>query len=92
MFKDGVQPILRKYGYSCTNGSDMTRVTGWIEILLILRPLVPNVHDRRTILDWLNRSFVGSLNYYELGLKIDKANGMVTHNGNKYHFTPVFNV
>lgn len=93
MVHEGVHPVLSKYGYACTNGSDIPFIVGWLEILVILSRLVPNVGMRQEILDWLNKDIVGSYTVASLGLEINKSEGVVTErNGTKHKFTPVYNM
>ena len=47
MIKEGVKPVIKKYRYSCTNKSDKRLVTGWLEMLVILRKIVPDVSQRQ---------------------------------------------
>jgi len=90
MVKDGVRPVVSKYGYVCTNGGDLPLVIGWLEVLIILVKVVPNIGTRQEILDWINRNYVGSYSKPALGIEIDKARGVISCNGTTYEFTPVF--
>lgn len=90
MFKEGVRSVVSKYGYVCTNGGDLPVVIGWLEVLIILVKCAPNVGTRQEILDWINRSYVGTYSNPILGIEIDMANGVISCNGTTYHFTPVF--
>ncbi|KAF9456610.1 hypothetical protein BDZ94DRAFT_1275292 [Collybia nuda] len=93
MVHEGVRPILTKYGYACTNGSDIPIITGWLEILVLLFKLIPNTGIRQEMLDWLNKDEVGSYYVPNFGLEIDKHKGIVTErDGTKHNFTPVFNI
>jgi hypothetical protein len=64
-------------------------VIGWLEILVILYKIIPNMRARREIYDILDKPWVGSFYHYELGIEIDKANGIISANGTNYKFTPV---
>jgi len=86
----GVKEVVKKYGYKCTNESDAKLVVGWLEILLILCKVVPDVGDRQMVFDELNRPFVGSLQLIHWGLEIDKSKGIIKCNGETYEFTPVY--
>jgi hypothetical protein len=90
MLKEGVRPIISKHRYACTNGSDLDFVIGWLELLVIVATIVPKITDRQQVLDWVDKSFVGRCQCAELGIDIDKAVGVVSHNGKTYQFTPVF--
>jgi hypothetical protein len=94
MFQEGVRPVVSKHGYIqvCTNGGDLPLVTviGWLEVLVILVKVVPNTGTRQEILDWINKSNVGSYSNPILGIEIDKARGVLSCNGTTYQFTPVF--
>jgi len=90
LIAEGVRPTISKHRYGCTNGSDLDLVIGWLELLVIIAKIVPDVSRRQDILDWVDKSSVGSYNAMQLGITVDKANGVVTHHGKTYHFTPVF--
>lgn len=97
MFEEGVGRVFSKYGYTCTNGSDSRFVIGWLELLIILTKCVPNVSARRSILDQVDRSFVGSVSLYSMtsphsgaDITIDKSKGIVSYHGATYRFTPLF--
>ncbi|KAF8250245.1 hypothetical protein K440DRAFT_659687 [Wilcoxina mikolae CBS 423.85] len=90
MAKDGVRPVVSKYGYVCTNGGDLPLVIGWLEVLIILAKVVPNAGTRQEIFNWINRDYVGSYANPVLGIEIDKARGVISCNGTTYEFTPVF--
>lgn len=90
MFDKGVIPVIEKYAYKCTNEGDSRLVIGWLEIVVILAKVVPNVGTRQEIWDWVNRPYVGTYSNPELRLEIDKAKGLISSNGITYEFTPVF--
>jgi len=92
MVETGVKPVINKYGYKCTNESDSRLVIGWIEILVILSKIVPDVSQRQEIFDWINGPYVGSLSIPNLGTKIDKSKGLISCNKTIYEFTPVFSL
>jgi hypothetical protein len=92
MVYDGVGAVMEWYRYRCTNEADSLLVTGWLEILVILAKIVPNIGTRQEILDSLNRLYTGSYSNPFLGIDIDKAEGLVRHNGRVYRFTPVFHL
>jgi hypothetical protein len=90
MFSEGVRAIVSKYDYVCTNSDDLTIIIGWLELLVILARIVPDVYARHMILDWFDKSEIGSFIWPDLGLKIDKLKGTIRCKGIKYEFTPVF--
>ncbi|KAG0001670.1 hypothetical protein BGZ80_006138, partial [Entomortierella chlamydospora] len=90
MVRDGVQPTLKKHGYQCTNQSDLSLVTGWMEILVILFKTVPNVRDRQEIIDAIYAPVAGSLKHFGLNLEIDKSAGTITIDGTIHKFTPIY--
>ena len=92
MGTSGVRPVLSKYNYVCTNGSEMRLIIGWLELLIVLAKVVPNVGSRRYILDLVEKEEAGSLSMPDLGIRIDKVNGILSCNGTNYDFTPVFNL
>jgi len=51
---DGMVPTLEKHGHRCTNSSDLRLVTVWLEILVILHKIVPDVHVRQEAMDVLS--------------------------------------
>ena len=85
-----VKPIIEKYEYRCTTKGDMKLVVGWLELLVLLRRIVGNVRHRQWIFDLLNQPYAGSMTIPELGMEIDKANGVITVGGEEFEFTPVF--
>ncbi|KAG0376367.1 hypothetical protein BGX24_007860, partial [Mortierella sp. AD032] len=90
MVRDGVLPTLEKYGYRCTNQSDLSLVTGWMEIMVILFKTVPDVRTRQEIVDRTYAPFVGSVTFYDPELEIDKSAGTITIGGMVHKFTPIF--
>ncbi|KAF9083381.1 hypothetical protein BGX29_003196 [Mortierella sp. GBA35] len=91
MVSSGVQPTFKKYGYQCTNQSDLTLVTGWSEILVIVFKTVPNVLWRQKILLHIYQPSVSQLSIHDdLGLKIDKSAGTITISGEVHKFTPIY--
>jgi hypothetical protein len=90
MAKQGVEAVVKKYGYRCTNKGDEKLVIGWIELLIILATVVPNVSQRQEIFDWINKGEIGKMTIENLGLHIDKAQGVITSNGRTFHFNPVY--
>ncbi|THU98589.1 hypothetical protein K435DRAFT_777365 [Dendrothele bispora CBS 962.96] len=90
MFVDGVQPVISRHKYACTNGSDMRLLIGWLEVLVILFKIVPDTSSRQSICDMINRDYVGSYFNTELGLRVDKYKGVISYKGFDHNFTPVF--
>ncbi|RYP47637.1 hypothetical protein DL768_006335 [Monosporascus sp. mg162] len=90
MARDGVDEVVARYDYKCTNDSDKTLVIGWISVLVILARTVPDVSERQAIFDWINKGEVGSMTVPDLGLTIDKARGIVRTRDETFHFNPVF--
>jgi hypothetical protein len=88
--RTSVKCVLWRHGYKCTNKSDLRMVTGWLEMLVILRKVVPDVSYRQEVWDWVNKSEIGTYWNPRTDLKIDKAKGEVRHGGKAYRFTPVF--
>jgi hypothetical protein len=89
MHTAGVQPVLRKYGYHCTNDSDMSRITMWLEIIFILLKVVPSTDNRRYLFEWINGCDGGLYSFPGSDITIDKTRGIITHKGTDYPFTPV---
>jgi hypothetical protein len=89
MFTIGVQPVLRKYGYRCSNEKDMSRITMWLEILFILLKVVPLVDDRQDIFESINGSGGGWYSFLDLDIIVDKKEGIIKHKGTEYRFTPM---
>jgi hypothetical protein len=87
---DGVIPTLEKYGYRCTNSSDLRLVTGWLEILVILHKVLPEIQDRQETLDKIYHPSAGTYWNPDLGLTVNKNDGTIVHNQIVYQFTPVF--
>ena len=93
MFTSGVRPVFDKYGYKCTNESDLKLVTGWLEIHVLLRKIFEDdVRSRREILDQINKPSVGKCTYWsERGLKftVDKVEGIISYLDCIARFTPL---
>ncbi|KLO89437.1 uncharacterized protein LW93_1496 [Fusarium fujikuroi] len=88
-----VKSTVQKYEYKCTNESDMRLVTGWLEILVLMARIFPDdIASRQVVLDNLNRPSIGTFSSPAMGLKVDKAKGILCHKGYIYRFTPVFHV
>ena len=92
MIENGVQHVIDKYEYKCTNDMDSTLVIGWLEIHIILHKLVPDTGRKQWLFDWINRPTVGSIFDPETGLTIDKAKGVISYDGTDYAFNPVFHL
>jgi hypothetical protein len=54
-YKTSVKSVLKRHGYRCTNKSDLRMVTGWLEMLVILREVVPNGGNRQGVWDWVKQ-------------------------------------
>ena len=85
----GVRYVLNRYGYRCTNQSDLVLVVGWLEILLILSRLVPSIRTRRAILDAVDNYTVRTCYHEQSGIAVDKSKGFITMDERTYEFTPV---
>ncbi|KAF9456600.1 hypothetical protein BDZ94DRAFT_1275255 [Collybia nuda] len=90
LVQEGVRPTLSKYGYTCTNNSDILYVIGWLEVLVILVKIFPDVGMRQQILDSLDTDNVGIFRLTPIGLGIDKRRGIITEqDGTEHRFTPI---
>jgi len=93
MLKDGVRPVVEKYGYQCTQKEDFDLLVGFLELLILLAKILPhNITARRVIRDIINEPYVGSVTDYDTGIEIDKAKGVISYQGKTYRFTPVFHL
>jgi hypothetical protein len=90
MTQHGVKPVVKKYGYRCTNKGDEKLVIGWIELLIILGTVVPDVDQRQEIFDWIDKGEIGEVTMENLDLHIDKAQGIIVSKGRTFHFSPVY--
>lgn len=95
MLTSGVRSVIDKYGYKCTNESDLDIVTGWLEIHVLLCQIFDSeddVHSRRELHDEINRKEVGEfLGYLDWGtITVDKVNGIISYLGRTVRFTPLF--
>jgi hypothetical protein len=73
MIKEGVRPVISKHHYGCTNGSDLDLVIGWLELLIILAKVVPDVKERKEMLDFVDKLGAGICHFYGSGIIIDKG-------------------
>jgi len=89
MFGKGVHTVISNHQYACTEGSDLQLITGWLELLLILAKVVPDITERRDILDFAERSSVGLYTNLGYGIKIDKRQGVLSYLGTTYKFNPL---
>ncbi len=93
MLTSGVRPVIDKYGYKCTNESDLDIVTGWLEIhVLLCQIFEDDVHSRRELHDEINRKEAGSFScYLDWGIiTVDKVDGIISYLGRTVRFTPLF--
>lgn len=92
MTKVGVTQIIQQRGYCCTNDGDEELVIGCLEILVIFSRISLLPVDRKRILDSLMTPTFGDTSYWSgMGvIKVDKHAGIISHNGTKYRFTPIF--
>jgi hypothetical protein len=92
MTETSVESVLKKHGYKCTNQSDLRMLTGWLELLVVLKEVIPNGGHRQQVWDFINKSENGTFFNPFMDLEIDKVGGKVHHQGKVYRFTPVFSV
>lgn len=93
MLKDGVQPVIKKYGYQCARQGDFNLLVGWLELSILLVKILPDdISARREIRDRVDEPYVGSVTDYATGIEIDKANGVILYQGKTHRFTPVFHL
>ena len=96
MIHEGVQPVLIKHAYKCTNETDLIVIVGWLELLITLSKLVPDVVRRRQILTYVDQEGAGTVTLYEETpedrIGIDKVRGIISYRGVDYEFTPVYNI
>lgn len=89
MRETSVRAVLEKHGYGCTNESDLPMVTGWLEMLVILEKVIPNVGHRQEVWNWLIKSETGSYSNPHMNIYIDKIKGEFRQEKKVYRFTPV---
>lgn len=93
MLKDGVQPVIEKYGYQCARQGDLKLLVGWLELSILLLKILPNnIMVRRHIHDRIDEPYVGSFTDYDIGIEIDKVNGVISYQGKTHRFTPVYHL
>ncbi|PPR04498.1 LOW QUALITY PROTEIN: hypothetical protein CVT26_002409 [Gymnopilus dilepis] len=98
MTRDGVRPVMEKYGYRCARQGDVNLVIGWLELSIILFKILPDDVDvRQEIRDWIDAPHTGGFDIIAPGpeilgngLSIDKVNGIISYQGKTYRFTPVY--
>jgi hypothetical protein len=93
MLREGVSTVISRHRYRCTNSTNMTLVTGWLELLLILYRLIPDVYNLRTAMQSVEMHEAGSVRFYDVQtITIDKIEGIVSceGSGTQYRFTPVY--
>lgn len=92
MEKEGVRHIIRQRGYKCSIGRHYRLLVGWLELLIIMSKLVPNVSLKRSLLDLLDPSMGSSWKEYGTGIEVDMVTGIVSHNKSVYRFAPLWPV
>jgi hypothetical protein len=93
MLKDGVQPVMEKYGYQCARQGDFNLLVGWLELLTLLVKILPNdISALQEIRDRIDEPYVGSFSDLATGIEIDKTNGVISYQGKTHKFTPVFHL
>lgn len=92
MEKEGVRHIIRQCGYKCSIGRHYRLLVGWLELLIIMSKLVPNVSLKRSLLDSLDHSMGSSWKEYGTGIEVDMVTGIVSHNKSVYRFAPLWPV
>ena len=92
MKKDGVRHIIRDCGYKCSMSRDYRLLVGWLELLIIMSKLVPNVSLKRSLLDSVDTPVVSTWKEYGMGIEVDKVTGIVSHNKSVYRFAPLWRV
>jgi hypothetical protein len=89
LLESGVQATLAKHSYRCSYVRDRQYLTSWLELLVLLKRLNFDIDLVRKIMDhltWLNVS--GSRFYAEMAVKLNKFEGTLVVNGEKYTFSP----
>ena len=90
MKREGVHKIITQRGYKCSEPRDQQLLTGWLELLLIMSKITPNIPLMKFMLDSLEPSHIAHWEHMDTGIKVDKSSGTVSHNGAIYRFTPLF--
>jgi hypothetical protein len=92
MQKDGVRHIIRDRGYKCSESQHYRLLVGWLELLIIMTKLVPDVILKRWLMDTLEPLIGNEWEHYDTGIKVDKACGIVSQNRSIYRFAPLWPV
>jgi hypothetical protein len=92
METEGVRQVVRRCGYKCSVSRDYRLLVGWLELLIIVSKLVPDVSLKRSLLDSLDTSIESSWNDNGTAIQVDKATGIVSHNKSVYRFAPLWPV
>lgn len=91
MCEIGVRATLSKHGYRCTFDRDKEFLTAWLELLVLLKRLLVEVSDIRTILDhltWYRTLQELLINTCNGCLALHHFKGTLSLGGKRYRFTP----
>ncbi|KAH8587249.1 hypothetical protein B0O99DRAFT_642407 [Bisporella sp. PMI_857] len=92
MSQHGVGTLVEARQYEATSKRDAWLLIGWLELHILLLKLIPNPTIRKHLFDELDKPFAGVLHHYDIGMEIDKKNGMVIYQGKIYRFSPTYDV
>lgn len=90
MKSEAVHQIITRRGYGCSVSRNYRLLIGWLELLIIVSKIVPEIPIKKFILDLVKPPSVGGLNHRDTGINVDKTTGIVSHNGVVYQFDPLF--
>jgi hypothetical protein len=90
MGKEGVRHIIQERGYKCSMSQDYRLLVGWLELLIIMSKLVPDLSRMRSLLDSIEMPAASHLTDYPTGIKVDKVTGIISHNKSVYRFAPLW--
>jgi len=93
MVHEGVGRVIDERKYRCTNKSDGKLVTGWLELLIQISKLLPDLASRRTLFDAIESPSFGDVSFYDTEhIEVDKAMGVIFFKGDTYDFTPLYDL
>jgi hypothetical protein len=90
MQTEGAYIVLKDSRYTCSKRRDYRILVGWLEVLLIMVKLVPNVSLRRQLLNQMDSPSITNWKDYGTGIEVDKKNGIAFHGPTVYRFAPIW--
>jgi hypothetical protein len=90
MLKEGTLHMIRDRDYKCSDPRDFRFLVGWLELMVIMAKLIPDVSQRRIRLETVEMPVAGTWIDDTTGITVEKSLGLVSHKKSVYRFAPLY--